>query len=109
MFFRLSIEARAAFFNACNVVPQFPFIAVSTPAFLVPLIPFWQHCFSDCAVVSCLAFSVDLPVTVAIFFIGFEMKKKQMRMQSVFTGKKLMKKKTYSPLELMQKAFPTLF
>lgn len=34
--------------------------------------------------------------------------RKKMKMHRVFTGKQLMKK-TYSPLELMHKAFPTLF
>jgi len=35
------------------------------------------------------------------------MKKKEMH--SIFTGNKVMKKKTYSPLEVMHKAFSTLF
>ena len=37
------------------------------------------------------------------------MNKKEKQMHRVFAAKKLMKKKTYSPLELVQKAFPTLF
>jgi len=68
VFFSLSIEACAAFSTPCNIVPQFPFLTVSTPAF-------WCRCFLsrnfhpcifDCAVVSCLSFSVDPMLVLSI-------------------------------------------
>jgi len=59
-----------SFSTPCNIVPQFSFLAVSTPAF-------WCRCFFsrnfhpcvfDCAVVSCLAFSVD-PIDLRFSYV----------------------------------------